>query len=188
MEIKDTSIGQVAFENGKLIGFRLLSFSKIAGSGKKTLRSVLNPLEKGGYAPAALQHLSGNIFLKGFKSTDKYLKAEAVDDLLAYLGGDGANKFRKPQARAASAKLAEFGGFVSFVYHELGQQSSRVEDEKVVSIKPKEETPFLGGAKLNLDIDWEQYKRDAEQSKEQRLPPSRPKYWWWNRGFWIARV
>jgi hypothetical protein len=105
----------------------------------------------------------------GVRTDDRYLRAEAIDDLLAYFGGE-ANKFRKPAARKATTKLTEYGGFIPYVYYELDELEQASESKVVPITKPKEESPLLGGAKVSLNIDWEQYKRDAEYSKSHPLP------------------
>ena len=105
----------------------------------------------------------------GVRTDDRYLQAEVIDDLLVYFGGE-ANKFRKPAARKATTKLTEYGGFIPYVYYKLDELEQASESKVVPITKPKEESPLLGGAKVSLNIDWEQYKRDAEYSKNYPLP------------------
>ncbi|WP_414587022.1 hypothetical protein [Scytonema sp. PCC 10023] len=105
----------------------------------------------------------------GIKTDERYLQAEVIDDLLAYFGGE-ANKFRKPAAKDAIAFFAEYGGFIPYIYYELDELEQASDSKVIPIIKPKAEAPLLNGAKISINIDWEQYKRDAEYSKSHPLP------------------
>lgn len=166
MEIKEISLGRIGLDKESLIGLSVVAFSNLVGASKDTVQNALIPIHQGKYAPQALQHLLKKVFVNGLSSRDRFIRVEAVDDLLHYFG-IGSNRFRKPAARDAIAKFAEYGGFVSYVYQELEQAEQRNLNAAPFA-EPADEVNSFDEA--IFAVNWEQYKTDSQLSREAALP------------------
>jgi hypothetical protein len=170
MQIKEIPLGRIGLDKQTLVGLSVVAFSSLVGTSKDTVQNALIPIHQGKYAPQPLQHLLNRVFVDGVNPRDRFIRVEAIDDLLHYFGVS-SNRFRKPAARDAIAKFADYGGFIPYAYYELHNELDQVEESKVVPIvKSKEEASLFGVAKVSLNIDWKQYRRDAEYSKSNPLP------------------